>query len=186
MTVKRVLQIFRDGHKTQSYLNVPLKDGEQGNLQTVEAMAKIVREDRLHPDLRIFVLREIVGETRGHDALGEVERIFEFCQHRITYRRDPFNVERVADIWSTLYALSPDEPEGDCGIKSMFFASCCAILGHKPFFVLAKQQKEMKAFNHVYNAVVVGGEMRFYDATPQDAPAGWEVESYRKLLYSIF
>lgn len=184
------MQIFRDGRETRSYLNIPLKDGEQGNLQTVEAMANIVREDRLHPDLRIFVLREIVGETRGHDALGEVERIFEFCQSRITYRRDPFNVERVADIWSTLYALNPSRadlgPEGDCGIKSTFFASCCAILGHKPFFVLIKQRPEMKAFNHIYNAVVVNGEMRYYDATPQDAPAGWEAESVRKLRYSIF
>lgn len=184
--MKRVLQIFRDGRETQSYLNVPLKDGEQGNLQTCDAMAKIVREDRLEPDLRIFVLREIVGSIRGHNFDGEIGRIFDFCQNRITYRKDPFNVERVADIWSTLYALNPSEPEGDCGIKATFFASCCAILGHKPFFVLIKQRFDSRSFNHVYNAVAVGGELKFYDATPQERPAGWEAGHYRKLLYSIF
>lgn len=184
--MKRVLQIFRDGHKTQSYLNVPLRSGEQGNFQTLDSMAQIVREDRLEPDLRIFVLREIVGDIRGHDSIGEVERIFDFCQRQITYRRDPFNVERVADIWSTMYALNPASPEGDCGIKSTFFASCCAILGHKPFFVMIKQDPRSRSFNHVYNAVVVNGEVRYYDTTPEDRPAGWEATAFRKLLYRIF
>lgn len=184
--MKRVLQIFRDGREHVSYLTLPLKDGEQGNLQTCGEMAKIVREDRLEPDLRIFVLREIVRGIRGQNFAGEVDRIFDFCQTRIIYRKDPWNTERVADIWSTLYALNPDEPEGDCGIKSTFFASCCAILGHKPYFVLIKQRPEMAAFNHVYNAVVIDGELRYYDTTPEDRPAGWEAGHYRKLLYSIF
>lgn len=184
--MKRVLQIFRDGKSGTSYLNRPLLDGEQGNLQTLEAMARIAREDRIHPDLRIFVLREIVGSTRGHDFLGEVNRIFEFARDRIIYRRDPFGVERVADIWSTLYALSPDQPEGDCGIKSTFIASACAILGHKPFFVVIKQSPKQKAFNHVYNAVAIDGELRYFDATPEDRPAGWEAPSWSKFLYSVF
>jgi len=183
--MKRVLQIFRDGRKTLSYLNQPLLDGEQGNLQTLDAMAQIVREDRIEPDLRIFVLREIVGGIRGHDFAGEIERIFEFAQRRITYRKDPFNAERVADIWSTLYALNPNEPEGDCGIKSTFFASCCAILGHKPFFVVIKQRPNQKAFNHVYNAVLLDGELKYYDATPEDAAAGWQAPSVKKFLYPI-
>lgn len=184
--MKRALQIFRDGRSTKRSLNVPLLDGEQGNFQTAEAMARIVREDRLEPDLRIFVLREIIGSTRGHDFQGEVNRIFDFCQRQITYRKDPWGVERVADIWSTLYALNPNEPEGDCGIKATVFASCCAILGHKPFFVLIKQSKGQAAFNHIYNAVLVNGELKYYDATPQDRPAGWEAGHFRKLIYRIF
>jgi hypothetical protein len=155
-------------------------------LQTCDAMARIVREDRLHPDLRIFVLREIVGDISGHDPAGQIFRIFDFAQSRIAYNRDPFNVERVADIWSTMYALDPKRPEGDCGIKSTFFASCCALLGHKPFFVLIKQDKRMRAFNHVYCAVMVEGKLRFFDPTPEDRPAGWEAGHYRKLLYPIF
>ena len=184
--MKRVLQIFRDGRGHASYLNEPLLDGEQGNLQTLGEMARIVREDRLQPDLRIFVLREIVGSVAGHNFGGEVDKIFDFAQHRITYRRDPFNVERVADLWSTLYALDPDGPEGDCGIKSMFIATCCALIGHKPFFVVIKQRPEQKAFNHVYNAVMVGGDLRYLDATPEDQPAGFEASSTEKYLIPIF
>lgn len=184
--MKRYLQIFRDGKESFTYLNESLADGEQGNIQTLNAMARIVREDRLAPDLRNFVLREIVGPVRGHDHAGEIDAIFEFSQKRIVYRKDPFGVERVADIWSTLFALSAKGPEGDCGIKSTFFASCCAILGHKPFFVVVKQDKGQRAFNHVYNAVLINGKIQFFDATPEDAPAGWEVPSQDKFIYMIF
>lgn len=184
--MKRVLQLFRDGKESIRYLNEPLLDGEQGNLQTLEAMAKVVREDRLEPDLRIFVLREIVGDVRGHDYEGELGAIFRYARDRITYRRDPFNVERVADIWSTLYALNPNEPEGDCGIKSLFFCSCAAILGYKAYFVVIKQRPNQKAFNHVYAAVGTENGMRYFDPTPNDAPAGWEAQSWQKFLYPIF
>ena len=184
--MKRVLQIFRDGHKRESYLNVPLAEGEQGNMQTLEAMARIVREDRLEPDLRNFILREIVGDVRGHDFTGEMDAIFQFARDCIIYRKDPWQVERVADVWSTLYALNPGGPEGDCGIKSLFIATCFATLGHKPFFAVIKQRPDQKTFNHVYNSVAVDGRMMHFDATPEDKPAGWEVESFEKFYYPIF
>jgi hypothetical protein len=186
--MKRVLQIIRDGETRESSLNRPLLDGEQGNMQTLDAMAQIVREDRLMPDLRIFVLREIVGSTRGHDSLGEITRIFEFAQKRIVYRQDPVHVERVADLWSTLYALNPDEPEGDCGIKSVFVATCCALLGHKPFFTVIKQRENQRAFSHVYIGVIYDGNKLIYlDPTPEDAPPGWELPgTFEKMAYPIF
>jgi hypothetical protein len=185
--MKRWLQIFRDGKGQTCYLKEPLKEGEQGNLQTLAVMAKIVNEDRIQPDLRLFVLREIVGKVRGHDVIGEADAVFEFARDRITYRRDPVGVERVADVWSTLYALNPIEPEGDCGIKSLFLATCLATIGHRPVFVVVKQRREQRAFNHVYVGNVIGpNEIRYYDPTPQDALPGSEIKSEVKYLYPIF
>lgn len=185
--MKRVLQIYRDSSKpTISYLNEPLAEGEQGNMQTLAAMASLVREQREQPDLRNFVLREIVGSVRGHDSAGEVRAIFEFARDRITYRKDPFRVERVADIWSTLYALNANGPEGDCGIKSGFIAGCCALLGHAPFFTVIKQSADQKAFNHVYNMILIDGRVTYLDATPEDKPIGWEAHSEVKNIFPIF
>lgn len=184
--MKRFLQVFRDGHGKLTKLESPLAEGVQGNMQTLEAMARLVREQRCESDLRNFVLREIIGGVRGHNFAGEVEAIFRFTQSEIVYRRDPFGIERVADIWSTLYALNPNRPEGDCGIKSTFFASCCALVGHKPFFVIVKQRPGQETFNHVYNAVLIDGAIRYFDATPEDRPAGWEVPSVEKLICNIF
>ena len=185
--MKKVLQIYRDSSKPEiSYLNQPLAEGEQGNVQTLAAMAQLVRDQRTQPDLRNFVLREIVGGVRGHDSAGEVRRIFEFARDRITYRKDPFGVERVADIWSTLYALNANGPEGDCGIKSGFIAACCALLGHKPFFTVIKQSPDQKAFSHVYNMVLIDGQVTYLDATPEGRPVGWEAPSTVKKLFPIF
>lgn len=184
--MKRVLQTFRRGRAIEDRLEVPLLEGEQGNMQTLEAMRAVCLEDRLDPTIRAFVLSEIVRGVPGHDAAGEVKQIFDFAQQRITYRQDPYNVERVADVWSTLHALAPDGPEGDCGIKSLFIATCCAILGHKPFFAVIKTRPDQTAFTHVYNGVMIDGEMRYYDATPEDAPAGWEAPSFEKKLFPIF
>lgn len=185
--MKRWLQIFRDGKGHTCYLKMPLADGEQGNLQTLAVMAKIVNEDRIQPDLRRFVLQEIVGKVNGHDVIGEADACFEFARDRITYRRDPVGVERVADVWSTLYALNPDEPEGDCGIKSLFLATCLAAIGHRPVFVIVKQSAKQRAFNHVYVADILGqNDIRYYDPTPQDAPPNSEIRSDVKYFYPIF
>ncbi len=187
--MKRELLIFRDGHPRRRDLTIPLLDGEQGNMQTLNEMARIVREDRTSPDLRLFILREVIGSVRGHDAAGEVQAVFDFAQRQITYRQDPFGVERVADVWSTLYALNPREyePEGDCGIKSTFIASCLATLGYKPFFVVAKQTANQRAFNHVFNAVMLNGVFTYLDATPEDKPLGWHIpNAYETGVYEIF
>ena len=181
--MKRVLQIFRDGHQGKTPLTTPLLDGEQGNIQTLDAMAKIVREDSRQADLRKFVQREIVAGVRGHDARGEVERIFQFARDSITYRKDPYGVERVADIRSTLYAL---DSTGDCGVKSTFVATCCALLGHKPFFVVIKQTANQASFNHVFNMVLVNGDITYLDATPEDAVYGWKSDALVTKLYPIF
>lgn len=186
--MKRLLLIIRDGHPQQRSLATPLAPGEQGNLQTLDAMKQIVNEDRIQPDLRSFVLDKIIGDTSGHDPAGEVNKIFDFAQRQIRYQQDPYGVERVADLWSTLYALNPGNgPEGDCGIKSLFIATCCAILGHKPDFVIAKQFQNQRAFNHVYNRVLINGQHKYLDATPEDRPEGWHLaNAYQTLIYPIF
>lgn len=183
--MRRYIQLFRDGKESINYLDIPLAPAEQGNVQTLNVMADIVRQDRIEPDLRIFVLREIIGNVAGHDFEGELAKIFYFAQKKITYRQDPINVERVADIWSTMYALNPKEPEGDCGIKATFFASCCAILGYRTAFVVIKQRPGQHGFNHVYNAVLLNGEWKYYDPTPENQPAGYEARSVEKYLFHI-
>jgi hypothetical protein len=182
---KRELQIFRDGSATSQPLTTPLAEGQQGTEQTLQAMSDLVRNQRTQPDLQRFVEREIVAGVAGHDFENEIDRIFRFCQSRITYRRDPFGVERVADIWSTLYALGP-EPVGDCGIKSCFFAACAALQGFKPFFVVIRQDPASQAFDHVYAGVWMNDTRHFFDPTPEDKPAGWQAPSVATYYWEIF
>lgn len=180
------LQVFRDGHKSRSYFE-PLQPGDHGTVQTLEVMARIVREDATQPDLRKFVLKEVVGSAvRGHDFSGEINRCFEFARNQIVYRRDPVGVERVSDLWSTLYALSPGEPEGDCGIKSVFLASCLALVGNRPVFVVIRQTPQDVTFKHVYVGLFHEGKYLPLDPTPQEKPSGYEAQFLARALFPIF
>lgn len=189
---KRFLQIFRDGEAGKHIaLSEPLQDGEQGNIQTLSVMAEIVRADRLKADLRRLILKTIVGDdVKGHDFKGEIEKLFYFAQKTIVYRKDPVQVERVMDVWSTFFGTEHDQsykPEGDCGIKAVFLASCLALLGHKPVFVVIKQDKNANSFNHVYNGYIdEAGKVKYLDPTPEDKPIGYEPKSYSKFLVPIF
>ncbi len=150
-------------------------------------MARFVREDATQADLRQFVLREVVGKVRGHDVMGEINACFLFARDGITYRADPYGVERVADLWSTLYALNPNTPEGDCGIKSVFLATCLALVGRPVAFTVIKQTPADDGFTHVYvNAQDERGSWLALDPTPQDRPAGWKPPRIAEGNYQIF
>jgi hypothetical protein len=181
------LQVFRDGQKRAAFIE-PLKDGDAGVIQELQIMRDIVRYDATQPDLRKFILRYVLGKrVRGHDYAGEVRACFDFAQRGIVYRRDPVGVERIADLWSALYALSPDdEPEGDCVIKSVCLATCLALLGHYPFFVVMKQSPQDQTFKHVYVGVPLNGKKRALDPTPEETPMGFEAKSFQRVEYPIF
>lgn len=165
----------------------PLADGAAGNVQALRIAAKIVEQDRQQPDLRAFVLREIVKDVAGHDFAGERTACFEFARDRIIYRRDPPGVERIADMWSTLYALNPKEPEGDCLIKCVFLATCLSLLGEKPFFIVIRQNEKSNSFNHVYLGVTEkDGSITPLDPTPPDRQPGEESGAINKAMFPIF
>lgn len=183
---ERILQIWRGGKKYKPKTEIQLLGGYQGNLQTLKIMADMVRGDRTQKDLRNFVERHILNKIPGHHFTAEIKAIFDYCQQEIIYRKDPVKVERVADLWSCLYALNPDYPEGDCGIKSVALATMLALFGHNPAFAIIKQDANAINFNHVYCEVEIDGEWKPLDPTPEDKPAFWEAENFVKERHLIF
>lgn len=181
-----LLEIIRDGRRTAPVQLATIGDDVQGNLVALAAMAKIVREDCTQPDLRAFVMREVVHDVPGHRFRSEIENCFEFARDKITYRRDPVGVERVVDLWSCFYALNPKRPEGDCGVKSVFLATCLALLGQVPFFVVMTQDPGAESYSHVYVGTIWQNEFLPLDPTPEDFPVGKQAVAARRMVYPIF
>ena len=179
------VQVYRDGSCYCPRVEV-LEPGEHGTIQVLEIMAAIVREDAAQADLRKWLLRDVIRKVPGHDYEGELKSCFAFARDHIVYRRDPQGVERVADMWSTLYALSPGEPEGDCGIKSVFLATSLALVGFEPYFVVIRQTPADVTFHHVYVGVNDGGEHLALDPTPPRERPGWEPKAHQRAYYPIF
>jgi hypothetical protein len=182
----RILQIFRDGKRFKPIEQQKLLDGYQGNLQTLGIMSRMVREDRTQKDLRRFIERNILKDVKGQNFDKEIKRIFEFCRDEILYRKDPVQVERIADLWSCLYALNENQAEGDCSIKSVALATMLAIFGHKPCFAIVKAEKDDLNFSHVFVEVEIDGEFYALDPTPEDSKPFTEISAAVKERYLIF
>lgn len=181
-----LLEIIRDGRRYPQIELAAIGDDVQGNITALEAMADVVRNDVAQPDLRAFLMREIVGDVPGHHYGAELQACFEFTQKKIRYRRDPVNVERVVDMWSTMYALNPEQPEGDCGIKSVFLATCFGLLGQVPFFCVMTQDPSEWSYSHVYVGTIFEGAFKSFDPTPEDEPSGYQAPAFKRMVYPIF
>jgi hypothetical protein len=181
-----LLEIIRDGRRHPGVELSGIGDDVQGNVMALEAMARIVREDVAQPDLRVFVMREVVAAVPGHRYRDELQAAFEFTRDKIRYRRDPVGVERVVDLWSTMYALNPEQPEGDCGVKSVFLATCFGLLGQVPFFLVMTQDASEQAYSHVYVGTIFEGEFKPFDPTPEDMPSGKQAPAFKRMVYPIF
>lgn len=181
----RVLRIFRDGkrHKKQLFQQLPV--GAKGNLETLEVMKKIVREDSLETDLRNFVMREIIGLDKQTQT-DKINAAFYYCRDKIVYKPEQDGFETVADLWSCLYALDANRAIGDCAIKSVFLATCFSFLGFKPIFTAVQQIPNATFYNHVYLTCLIDGKKTVFDATPENFKPGDELNSFSKLQYPIF
>lgn len=185
-----VIEVFSGGSRATQYAE-RLLDGERGTIQALAIAAGFVRRDRLDPGLRRFVLEHVLGDVPGHDFWGEIQKCHEWARDRITYRRDPWGVERVADMRATL-RLAPrgGQPEGDCLVKSVWLAGALAILGNSPAFAVIKQRREhlpaSVGYKHVYVAVQHEGRVVPLDPTPEDEPPGWEAPHIVRSYYPIF
>lgn len=181
-----LLEIIRDGRHHAPIQLRNIGEGVQGNIDALAAMARIVREDVTQPDLRAFVMREVVASIPGHKYGEEIDACFQFARDAIVYRRDPIGVERVVDMWSTMYALNPEQPEGDCGVKSVFLATCLGLLGQVPFFLVMTQDPSAQEYSHVYVGTIFNKKFLPLDPTPEDEDPGWQSPAWRRMVYPIF
>jgi transglutaminase-like putative cysteine protease len=158
----------------------PLAQDKAGTVQTLAAMADLVRKGAADPAIRDEALA-ICQNVQGHDFKGEIEALFHFCQHHIRYRRDPVEQERVQDARRTVFVFR----SGDCDDKCVALGSLLGSLGHKTRFVVIGKRPD--SYTHVYLHVL--DKKRGWlplDPTPEQSPPGWEAKGYYSSTYEIF
>lgn len=156
-----------------------LLDGTPGTNQTLDWMAWLVRRDSRDLQLRGVAL-DLVGNCGGHDFSCEIESLYNFVRDRITYRRDPVQVESVQDAKRTLFVFKA----GDCDDLVVLLATLLATLGHRSRFVVLGRTREK--YTHVYLEVLTQQGWMALDPTPEQATAGWESKGAIRSTYEIF
>lgn len=185
----KTLRIFRDGRRFERLTERKIPRGAKGNLETLAEMKKIVLADSEEKDLARYVFREIIGLEK--QTLPErIGSIYEFCRDQIIYENEQTGKETVSDLWSCIYAdiyaKYPNNPAGDCVVKSVCLATCFSYLNLKPYFVAIGQLAGVDFYNHVYVACEIDGAKTIFDATPPEFQIGDEAESLRRIEYTIF
>lgn len=146
--------------------SIALQSGLGGTYQTLDFMAAIVRRDGADPGIRRLAER-LIQHCNGHNFLCEATALFEFVRDRITYRRDPVDVERVQDVRRCL-----ESGVGDCDDKAVMLGALLAAIGIKPRFGLLSNKRD--DFSHVFiEASIPGTGWITLDPTPERKPAGW-------------
>jgi len=125
-------------------------DNTQATMRTLQAMAQLIRGE-IKPDGCGFrsetVRAAAIKATKGaSDEAETIQRWFEFCRDRISYRRDTYDTERLQDACTTLAYGS-----GDCDDKVILLCSGLLALGFYPRFVAQNNGVE---FSHVYAEVL--------------------------------
>ena len=156
-----------------------LLSGTPGTNQTLDWMAALVRRDAGNFQLRQFTL-SLISSCDGHDFSCEIERIFSCIRDRITYRRDPIEVEWVQDAKRTLFVFG----SGDCDDKVVALATLLATAGHRSRFVVLGRTREK--YTHVYLEALTSQGWLPLDPTPEQEPAGWEARGLIRSTYEIF
>jgi hypothetical protein len=98
---------------------------------------------------------------------GELSTIFNWFKKNVDYRRDPYGVELLQDVWSTL-----DRKRGDCDDATTFLAAAAEVLG-SPARIVTVSTRPSKEPNHVYAEAMVGGRWNGLDATVPQSYVGW-------------
>lgn len=108
----------------------------------------------------------------GHDALGEIRALFEFCRDQVRYTRDPVGVELLQSPARILR-----ERAGDCDDKSTLLVALLRAIGHPAtlaFRAIAANPFFPGVYSHVYVIARFGGREIPLDPTPPRARVGWQ------------
>ena len=160
-----------------------LRDGAIGNLDTLGYAVSMIREDvALDVELRRFAQGLIENCPAGNFDC-EVGRLFEFAQS-IRFVRDPIDVDRLADAATTIA-----ERAGDCMDKAVLLCSMLGTIGYITRLVAVNFYGDLAThgYDHLYLEVRRDdGSWEALDATPENAPMGWEAGATDRTVFDIW
>lgn len=157
----------------------PLPAGQAGILVTLGLMARWCLKARFSQELRDFAHYQILKTVAGHDFDREIIALFEYCRDAITYRKDPYRVERLQDALRTIKYKT-----ADCDDKVTLLVSLLLACGYKARFAVIG--RKANSWTHVYCEVFTSDGWLPLDPTNERAVPGWEQKLPYKAVYDLF
>ncbi len=136
---------------------------------TIKRMYSLIDRAKTDADFQKLIYGIVNAAMPGQwkNYKGELSTIFNWFKKNVDYRRDPYGVELLQDVWSTL-----DRKRGDCDDATTFLAAAAEVLG-SPARIVTVSTRPSKEPNHVYAEAMVGGRWNGLDATVPQSYVGW-------------
>lgn len=99
---------------------------------------------------------------------NELTAVFNWFKANHDYRRDPYAVELLHDVWATM-----DRRRFDCDDSSIYMAAAAEVLGSPTEFVTVSTRPDHEP-SHVWSEARVNGIWYGMDATVPSSFIGWE------------
>lgn len=138
--------------------------------ETIKRMYRLVQQAVTDPAFQKIVYGIVNGKMRGQwkDYRGELQAVLTWYKQNVDYRRDPFGVELLQDVWATL-----DRGRGDCDDATVWLCAAAQILGC-PTRIITVSTRPDKEPVHVYPEAMVKGRWAGLDATVPGSFVGWK------------
>lgn len=137
--------------------------------ETIKRMYRLADRGKTDPDFQKLIYslanRALPGQWKNYRA--EIAAVFDWFKSRHDYRRDPYDVELLQDVWATL-----DRRRFDCDDGSIFLLSANEVLGAPGRFVTVSTRPD-KEPGHVYVEVFVDGAWTCLDPSVPESYVGW-------------
>lgn len=137
---------------------------------TIKKMFELVNRAKTDASFQKLIYGAVNGAMPGQwkDYRKELSTILQWARKVADYRRDPYGVELLQDVWATL-----DRKRGDCDDFTILLCSAAEVLGCPCRIVTVSTRKD-KSPNHVYPEAHVSGKWLGMDATMQGTALGWQ------------
>lgn len=138
--------------------------------ETIKKMYRLVLQAVTDPAFQKIVYGIVNGKMRGKwkDYRGELAAVLSWYKQNVDYRRDPFGVELLQDVWATL-----DRGRGDCDDATVWLCAAAQILGC-PTRIITVSTRPDKEPVHVYPEAMVRNQWLGLDATVPGSFVGWK------------
>lgn len=150
---------------TQAFLeDVPIRKLTSETIKRMFELVDHAKTDAKFQDLVYSMTRGLPNKAYRQ----EVDRLFRWIKGNIRYTRDPYGVELVQDVWTTL-----NRQRGDCDDLSILLGAMAEVMGCPVRFCTVSTRKDKEPV-HVYPDVFVGGRWISYDPTVASSVPGWK------------
>lgn len=146
-----------------------IPDGAQGTRVTLRAMARLVRQGKADPSMRLAT-QNILKDIPGKAWMTEIRTLFNWVQANVRYMLDT-NDQEVIQTPQYTYQVG----SGDCDDQCILLATLLECAGHPARFVALGFPEDAGEFSHVILQTRIAGDAGWISLDPtEQQPMGWQ------------